>query len=560
VSHVTSYLSVHDQFCGAGGNSIAAEAEGGEVVRAWNHNPVAIDTHSRNFPKTEHELTDICTVDPRRYERATILMTSPECKHHTDADGQKKPTSQLSMWEDDEVDPTAERSRMTMAQVVRFAEVIGYEAIIVENVVQVKKWRYFDEWCQALRALGYRLQEVYLNSAFFAPTPQSRDRLYIVCTKTHLPAPDLDYRPKAWCGHCARDVEAVQVWRNPHMKWGKWRVRYDYRCPEPGCGQVVIPYYYCAWNVIDWTLEAGRIGDRPKPLRPNTVKRIEYGLRKFGQEPALVDMAYTQKAGRMVAPLHTPYATQTTTEARGLYVPPFMVSAGGPEVTARAAFEPLNAVLARDHMGLVTPPFITPLDHSNSDKQPEWLTRALSSQTSRLDKALVIPPFIVELRNHGNAVGLDALLATITAGGNHQGLTVHPAFLTSYYGTDYGHPLSEAMPTQPSIAHHALVQAPFLVSYHIRDDASSRLSDPMPVQTAEPRHSLVLPQSPVSVEECLFRMLHWTEIRRGMAFPENYAISGNNRQIVNQLGNAVTPPPMRWLFHSVAAVLNPRQV
>jgi DNA (cytosine-5)-methyltransferase 1 len=554
-----SHITVHDQFCGAGGNSIAMEAEGAEVVRAWNHNPVAIDTHSRNFPKTEHELTDICTADPRRYERATLLVTSPECKHHTDADGQKKPSNQMTLFEDDDVDPTAERSRMTMAQVVRFAEVIGYEAIIVENVVQVRKWRYFEEWCQALRKLGYCLQECYLNSAFFAPTPQSRDRLYIVCTKKHLPAPNLDYRPKAWCQHCGHDVEARQVWRDPHKPYGKWRVQYDYRCSTSRCGRVVIPYYYAAWNVIDWSLEATKIGDRARPLKPNTIRRIEYGLKKFGQEPGLVDMAYTHTPARRAQPLTDPYATQTTTEARGLYVPPFLLGQQSSAV-ARPVTDMMPSIAGAGAISLTTPPFIMPLDHGDSAKGPETLFRALSTQTSRQDKALVIPPFIIELRNHGQASGLEDLLATITAGGNHHGLTIPPAFLTSYYGTDTGHPLTEAMPTQPSMDRHALVLAPFLVSYYTRDDASSGLSEPLPVQTAEPRHGLLTPQALARVDDCLFRMLHWTEVRRSMAFPESYLISGNARQIVNQLGNAVTPPAVQWLGHAVIAVLDPRQV
>lgn len=588
-----SYITVHDQFCGAGGNSIAVEAEGGEVVRCWNHNAIAIDTHSANFPKTEHELTDIFTVDPRDYEQATMLITSPDCTNHTDANGKKKPTNQLSMFEDDEPDPTEERSRMTMAQVVRFAEVLKYEAIIVENVEQVRKWRYWEVWLQSLRGLDYNIQIVHWNSAFFAPTPQSRDRLYVVCTKKHLPLPDLTFRPAAWCMNCQRDVEAVQVWRKPNQPYGKWRFQYDYRCPNSRCGRVVIPYYHAAFNIIDWSLPSPKIGERDKPLKPNTMRRIQAGLDRFATQPGLVDLAWAHGQNLRVWPLTMPYATQTTVEARGLYVPPFllgqqtnataksvadqmpaissagaislttppfMVSAGGPEVAPRPMSEPMNTILVRDHMGVVMPPFMVPLDRGGDTKNPEPLTGPLSTQTTRQDKALFVPPFMVELRNHGDARQLTELLATITASGNHHGLLTPGPFIASYYGADGGHPLTEPLPTQPALEHHALVSPPFLGQYYGGRDAVSPLTEAVPTVTPEPRHTLITPGDQLSVEECGFRMLHWREVRRGMAFPETYIIKGNRRQIVNQLGNAVTPPPVRRLVNAVFAVLNPRQV
>jgi DNA (cytosine-5)-methyltransferase 1 len=587
-----SFVKVHDQFCGAGGSSLGATAAGGEVTHAWNHNKVAIATHSRNFPKTDHIETDISTVDPHQYPKATVLITSPECKHHGNGDGKKKPGKQLSMWEDDEIDPDAERSRMTMAQVVRFADVIGYEAIIVENVAEVRKWRYFEDWCVELRRLGYRLQFAYLNSAFFKPTPQSRDRLYIVCTKTYLPEPDLDYRPRGWCSYCAKDVETRQVWRNPHKPWGKWRFQYDYRCTTPGCNRVVVPYYYCAWNVIDWSLPAEKIGDRKRPLRENTRRRIKHGLKKFGPQSGVLDLAYAHGHDDRSQPLSAPYRTQTTIESRGLYVPPFVIGQQS-GAAPKSITELLPTVAAAAGISLTQPPFIVPLDHGSepTSKGPEALDRPMSAQTARQDKSLVIPPFtvpaggpevaprtlldqlntilsrdhvglvippmIVELRHNGQARGLEELLATITAGGNHHGLV----WLSSYYGNDAGHPLSEALPTQTAKDKHALVQAPpFLASYYGGRDAVSPLDEAVPTIPAHNRHSVVLPEAAVSVEECRFRMLQWHEVRRGMAFPETYEILGNQRQKVEQLGNAVTPPAMEYLVRQVFAVLNPRHI
>ncbi len=63
----TSGLTITDLFCGAGGSGLGAEAAGFELVMAANHWAKAIETHSANFPDTEHDCADISQVDPRRY-------------------------------------------------------------------------------------------------------------------------------------------------------------------------------------------------------------------------------------------------------------------------------------------------------------------------------------------------------------------------------------------------------------------------------------------------------------------------------------------------------------
>jgi len=62
-----SYLTVTDQFCGAGGSSQGARNAGLEVKMAMNHWKLAIETHNTNFPDTLHDCTDVSACDPRRY-------------------------------------------------------------------------------------------------------------------------------------------------------------------------------------------------------------------------------------------------------------------------------------------------------------------------------------------------------------------------------------------------------------------------------------------------------------------------------------------------------------
>ena len=70
----TSYVSVTDQFCGAGGSSLGAVMAGAEVVLAMNHWKLAIETHNTNFPDVDHVLADISQVDPR-HEKADSVMS-----------------------------------------------------------------------------------------------------------------------------------------------------------------------------------------------------------------------------------------------------------------------------------------------------------------------------------------------------------------------------------------------------------------------------------------------------------------------------------------------------
>ena len=140
-------------------------------------------------------------------------------------------------------DPAEERSRATMWDVPRFAEVHRYNAIVVENVVDARQWVNWTAWLLAMRQLGYEYKTVFLNSMFAHPTPQSRDRMYVVFWRKGNKAPDLDIRPAAWCDRCGKDVEALQTWK-AGKRFGRYRQQYVYSCPH--CRAVVEPYYYCA--------------------------------------------------------------------------------------------------------------------------------------------------------------------------------------------------------------------------------------------------------------------------------------------------------------------------
>lgn len=348
----SSHITITDQFCGAGGSSIGAAAAGGELRLALNHWRLAIDTHNTNFPQADHDCTDISAADPRRYPSTDILITSPECTNHSLAKGRAR-AGQMADLFGGQPDPSAERSRATMWDVPRFAEYHRYRLIVVENVVDARHWITWDAWLHAMHLLGYDYQVVYFNSQFAHPTPQSRDRLYVIFWRRGNRAPDLDFRPLAWCSSCGQDVGAVQSWKRVNRRWGRYGEQYVYRCPA--CAAVVRPYYYAAANIVDWALPIQRIGDRVRPLKEKTRARIQAGLDKFARAPFAIETVFGGVPAGRAHSLTEPAVTQTTRQSAALVVPPYIVSYystdDGTSIDAA-----LPTVTTVDRHGLVVPP------------------------------------------------------------------------------------------------------------------------------------------------------------------------------------------------------------
>lgn len=552
-----SYVTVTDQFCGAGGSSQGAVAAGAELKMALNHWRLAIETHNSNFPDADHDCTDISACDPRRYPGTDILITSPECTNHSLAKGKARTYQrQMELFGKVEIDPAEERSRATMWDVVRFSEYHNYRVVIVENVVEARHWPPFDAWTHAMALLGYEHECVYFNSMFAYPTPQSRDRMYVIFWKKGNRKPDLRFCPPAWCQHCGKNVEAVQSWKKPLQRWGKYQTQYVYRCPE--CAELVQPYYYCAANAIDWSLPAPRIGDRARPLKEKTLKRIKIGLEKFRCEPQLVDIVHSGNDRDMVKPATAPWRTQIGQNTQAFVVPPFLVDLAyshGHDRRSTSSESTWPTQTGQQTLGLAVPPFLVSNNYFRPSKP---IDAPYPTQTSGNQYGVVVPPYLLEMRNGSTVGGIDEPVSTVTAHAVNHGLLV-PPFVTSYYGQDTGHELSDALPTVPTRDRHGLVLPPFLVSYYTRlsgqQAAVCGMDEAVPTVPGWAVHYLAQPGETPSVDDCGFRMLQPHEIGRAMAFPDSYIVLGTQREKVKQLGNAVTPPVMQMLLERCLATL-----
>lgn len=511
-----------DYFCGFGGSSQGARKLGLNIRMAANHWDLAVETHALNFPEADHDQADISGTDPRRHPTTTIAWFSPECTNHSMAKGKKRQAKATQMAFGEETPPlpdaAAERSRATMWDVPRFAEYHRYRYVIVENVVDARYWIMWDAWLQAMTAIEYEHHVVYLNSMHAgsdvaAPAPQSRDRMYVVFWQRGERKPDLEITPPAWCGHCDRQVEARQSWKKPLTRWGRYRAQYVYRCPS--CLTVVEPYTLPAAVAIDWTVPGQRIGDRPKPLAPKTVARIEAGIRRYGRPFHLeasgnqydsADPKHPQhgqpQAYMRVWPADTePLRTLHTIESKALLVP--VEGRDGKE--ARTAADVLRTMTTRNETGLAVPPMLVPAGGTWNDRA-QHVDEPMRTRTTRDTEALVVPPFIAEP------------LRTLTTHG-HQSLITWQAL----YGYDGG--------------------------------ALRPLALPMPTQTTVQGDGLLTGTGLPDVDDCLFRMLEPAEIGAGMAFEPDYQVLGNKREQVRGYGNAVTPCAGSLLLGRVVAAL-----
>lgn len=166
---------VLDLFSGGGGSSYGARAAGAQIVAGVDGWSIASETYGQNFTgaRALNYMLEGDTIHPdiRSLGKIDLLLASPECTNHTHARGSR---------------PSCEASRMTAWQVLHHARALEPRWIVIENVVQMKSWKRFREFEQELLGLDYNVWPMPLNAADFG-VPQSRRRLFIVCTRDDKP-------------------------------------------------------------------------------------------------------------------------------------------------------------------------------------------------------------------------------------------------------------------------------------------------------------------------------------------------------------------------------------
>jgi DNA (cytosine-5)-methyltransferase 1 len=161
-----------DLFAGWGGFTEGATAAGIDVVWASNHWPLAVQAHALNHPGTIHTCQDLQQANWADLPEYDLLLASPACQGHAQAaQPARKADSKIRQRHDD--------LRATAWAVVSAADATRPEALVVENVVDFRRWELYPVWRLALETLGYHLQEVVLTASWHG-VPQRRRRMFVI--------------------------------------------------------------------------------------------------------------------------------------------------------------------------------------------------------------------------------------------------------------------------------------------------------------------------------------------------------------------------------------------
>ncbi len=498
-----------DLFCGAGGTSTgmvnALQGMGYRIedidLLAVNHWDMAIATHSANHPWARHLCENLDNVNPRDIIPGgylDLMVASPECTHHSRARGGK---------------PISDQSRASAWHVLRWAEALYIENILIENVPEFMTWGPLDRdggivqnmkgktflaFIEALRSLGYNVNYQVVNCADYGD-PTTRRRLFIMAKRSRNP---LFPEPT----HAKSGSKDLFGERKP------WRP---------------------AREVIDWSIESESIFTRKKPLSPNTMRRIMKGLEKFSGLPFVIG----QQSQAQPRATDDPIPTVASAGAIAL-VQPYLVKMYGSS-NAAAIDDPMPTVTAQGQHLYLAEPFVVACNHGKDESRSYPIKEPMPTVTS-VDAWGVVEPFIVQMDMGGSLQSIDEPMRVITSADARA--LVEP-YLVEYHGSDTGHErvraLTDPLPTQDTSNRFGLVE-PFIVTYYGTGQATS-IYDPLDTITAKDRFGLVMPLADggQAIIDIRFRMLQPHELAAAMSFPPDYQFSGNREQKVKQIGNAV---------------------
>jgi DNA (cytosine-5)-methyltransferase 1 len=542
---------VVDNFAGGGGASTGIEqALNRPVDIAINHDPVAVELHRANHPRTRHCCEDVFKVDPvaiTRGRRVGFAWFSPDCKHFSKAKGGK---------------PRSKKIRGLAWVVIKWAEAwpIGQRprCIVLENVEEFQDWgpllpnghpcpkrkgQTFKSFVKRLMGLGYQVEWRELRACDYG-APTIRKRLFLIAR--------CDGKPIVWPKPTHADPNSKGFAASGLKPWPMFA----------GC--------------IDWSLacpsiflskdEGRKIGVK-RPLAEATLRRIARGIRKFvieAKEPFIVQYHSAKRPGdHRVSSVSGPLPTQTTEPRFGL-VAPFVTEHAN--ASTQRNFDPKQplrtqcAEVKGGHFALVAA-FLAKHYGGVVGTSPK---RPIGTITS-VDHHSLVAAHLAKFRFDSEGASLRKPSPTITAGsfikrpaGAGHALALVASHLTKFYGTNTGQKTNEPLHSVTAQGNHLGEVRAFLIKYYSEGGQDQALTDPLHTVPTKDRFSLItINGEPWAICDIGMRMLVPRELYRAQGFPESYKIQIPVRVIrrgkilriplsleaqVRMCGNSVCPP------------------
>lgn len=522
-----------DLFCGGGGSitgAVNALRSAGMAYegRGFNHWDLAIRTIQANHPEIVPDFQRACAPiesvlpdeifaeDPTRID---VVWASPSCTHHSIAAGGKPKSNQL---------------RSQPEYLLPYLRLTKCRRMFVENVKELGKWgplldedlvwkgklykagtpdprkigTFFNLWYREIKASGYKVDMQVMNSADYGAAT-SRERLIIQCVR--------------------KSSGEKIVWPEPtHSR-------------EPGL------FGYKPWRsaaeIIDWNIRGESIFDRKTPLKPNTLKRIAAGIRKYWgawAEPFLKLLDGDADATTIVpiASLSPFWLDQAHTRNDGV---------------SGTIDTPLNTITCSHGTHSVVMPFITRYncgeDRNHGIQQPIPVIDCSNRYG-------VIEPLIVPYKFSNQAKSANQPVDTLTTVNNFS--LVHPLFIPQQ-SDGAVKPVCNALPTIAT-AGAIGIATPFLVKYYGNETGAEGISSPLDTITTKDRFALVqgriltMPDGRQYKLDITHRMLTASELARATSFPDDYIFCGGDTAAKKQIGNAVPPVLAQAIYKTIIAV------
>lgn len=530
-------FQVVDLFCGAGGVSLGfdrAKHNNGKianVVACLNHDPVAIRSHSVNFPGCKHFIEDIRAQDETQLpakapgdKRLWVLWASLECTQFSNAKtGPKKADSRTLAWE-----------------LYRYILAGNYDVIMIENVREFMAWgdldengkpikrkngRLYLEWRQRIESMGYTYSSRLLNSANYGAY-QSRLRYFAMFARPGVPL----------------------IFPEPtHDKAGRYG----------------LPKHRAVRDVLDLEDTGESIFNREKPYVDKTLERILAGLIKFvpgGQDQYIVKNTRDAGAERALS-LSRPAPTLTTKPNESLVSAPriqYIVKhyGGQPESKAVSIDRPAPTLTTIPHESLVSLTSGNFILQYNGKPESSVFRSSVPCRTISTRDRFSVVHWLDSQYGNGKPGGIDAPAGTIVGNPKQKKCT---AFLFNPQYNNSGGSLN-------------------LPSFTLIAKMDKRPPGLVTVAHCNPRPVYIQPERfykdksiPVmkrilafmeqyGIADIRMRPLSIPELKRIQGLGEDYVLMGTKAQQKKFIGNAVVPDIVeKWIEAIYKEMFNPER-